>query len=208
MRRYEQLTEIIVQKKPKTIVEVGVHRGDRAIQMLAAASRTHEHVHYWGFDLFEDADEKTDRLELNVKSHETLESVSERIGRFRINGNHSFTFDLVRGNTHNTLTRGAIERMVWRDPTTGMRYRPYDSDFAFIDGGHSVQTIRNDLTCLQNCGTIVMDDYYAPDASGASPDTGRFGCNVVVPEFFSHWTVIPVADPVAGGGMVRMVLVE
>ena len=50
-------------------------------------------------------------------------------------------------------------------------------DFAFIDGGHSVETIKNDYEWvsenIDKGGMIIIDDYYDPEVKG-------FGCNFLV----------------------------
>ena len=73
----------------------------------------------------------------------------------------------------------------------------------FIDGGHSVETVENDFDRLRGCKNILMDDYYTPCNRGLCPDVTKFGCNQLV-EKVPHW-VLPVRDPVAGGGLVQIV---
>ena len=150
MNRYQILLEIVRDLKPKHIIETGTWNGKRAIEFMAVAD-----CFYTGFDLFEEATKKTDKRELNVKSHNGLIDV----GRF-INTAGFSKYCLIRGDTNKTLKK-YFENA-----------EPFD--FAFIDGGHSVKTIKNDYEFIsQNMlpgGTIIIDDWYDPEIEG-------FGCN-------------------------------
>lgn len=181
--RYDQLLPIIDKHKPKTIVEVGTWNGLRAI-MMATKALEHGPVHYLGFDLFEDATDETDERELNVKAHNTEAEVAGRLIEFQ-DKNPGFTFDLMKGDTRETLPAysSALNEEI---------------DLAFIDGGHSVETIQSDYECLKHAKVIVMDDFYT------GRDSDEHGCNSVV-KGLDH-VVLPKKDPVKGGGKVQMVL--
>ena len=187
--RYQQIEFIIDYVKPQSIVQIGTWNGDRAIAMAEAALQHQEQIQYYGFDLFEDGTVETDKSELNVKQHYTLESVTQKLSEFQKDYS-GFSFNLIRGNTRDTLAKA--------EPDT------FQCDLAFIDGGHSIETIEGDYRALKDCKTVLFDDYYIPDESGACPDTANFGCNTLV-EFMPHW-ILPVADGIAGGGLVQMVL--
>jgi hypothetical protein len=178
--RYAYLPRIVRLVKPALMVEVGTWSGHRAIQMARAALATREHVRYEGFDLFEDATPERDRAEMNVKPHYSQEQVEALLASFALR-NPGFTFALTKGDSRDVLAE-------------------LDADFAFIDGGHSVATIRSDFERLHRCRVIVLDDWYEGPI-----DVDRFGCNRVV-ESVPHW-VLPGGDPVAGGGRTRLVVV-
>lgn len=188
MNRYGQLIDIVRKEKPKVILETGTWKGKRALQMLEAAPG----AKYVGFDLFEDANGDTDREEFNVKPHFTRSEV-----RKKLNG---YDVELVKGNTRDTLP-------VW------IREAPVQCvDLAFIDGGHSVETIKSDW---MNCwsvvrlrgGVIVLDDYYT-DMPEKRLD--EVGCNRLLDEYGEHneWELLPIKDHVAGGGFVQMAVVR
>jgi len=158
--RYAHLIKMIAQAKPSTIVEIGTWDGNRAMEMATEALKHSDTVRYLGFDLFEDATDETDSEELNVKPHHNVMDVSRRLETFK-SENKGFDFNLVKGNTRETLN-------------------PTSVDFAFIDGGHSVETIRSDFERLKGSKVVVLDDYYEPDKDGKCPDTSKYGCNEVL----------------------------
>jgi hypothetical protein len=175
--RYRQLLEVIDEIKPQSIVEVGTNSGTRAQQMIGAALKHHAEVRYTGFDLFEDATPETNAAEMNAKPPAFFESVWAKLFCPMV------SLSLIRGNTRDTL-HGKVKI----------------ADLAFIDGGHSVETIRGDLEALRMCKVIVLDDYYT---SGV--DTSQFGCNEAVAGM-PH-TVLPVEDKFGKIG-IKMVRVD
>jgi predicted O-methyltransferase YrrM len=134
---------------------------------------------YYGFDLFEDATEQTDAEEMNVKRHDVLAEVEVRLRGYRAH--------LTKGNTRHTLADF---------------YHPVD--FVWMDGGHSVETIASDFANVRRLAMpdaeIYLDDYYTGPI-----DTDKFGCNRLVAGL--RHDVLPVTDPVSGGGFVQMVRV-
>ena len=178
--RYGYIPKLIEAVKPRSIVEIGTWSGHRALQMARIALKHSPSVNYMGFDLFETGSAADDEREKNVKPHFSQEEVQALLDCFALE-NPGFGFSLVKGDTRQSL------------PAT-------QADFAFIDGGHSVETIRSDFERLRASTLIVFDDHY----EGAI-DTGRYGCNAVVRDL-PH-LVLPQGDPVAGGGLTRLVLV-
>lgn len=181
MSRYEQLLQIIDLFKPQTIVETGVWNGHNAIRMIKQAQKHNRDVLYNGYDLFEEATPETDAIEFNVKKHNTLNEVFSLIHQ-ETNAN----VHLHIGDTNKTL-------------------KPTSADLAFIDGGHSIPTIKNDFVRLQSSAIIVLDDYYTLDEEGNCPDTKLYGCNQLVC-WLDH-VVLPMKDPVKGGGYTQFVMV-
>lgn len=168
MNRYRILLEIVRDLKPKHIIEIGTWNGKRAIEFMAASD-----CFYTGFDLFEEATKATDKRELNVKDHNGLVDVGRFIKTAGFN-----KFCLFRGDTNETLK----EYFESAEPF----------DFAFIDGGHSVATIKNDYKFIsQNImpgGTIIIDDWY-------DPEIGGFGCNFLE----EHGAVLPAKNRTSRG---------
>jgi uncharacterized Rossmann fold enzyme len=68
------------------------------------------------------------------------------------------TFEFIKGDTRKTLHGQDVR-----------------ADFAFIDGGHSVETIRGDYEALKGSRMIALDDYYSGDY-----DPNTFGCNTLL----------------------------
>jgi len=169
MNRYRQLLELVRDKKPKHVIEIGTWDGKRAIEMMAVSN-----CYYTGFDLFEKMTKEIDKKELNVKPHNSLVDV----GKYIENAGFS-KFCLIRGNT-NELLKPYFENGA----------EPFD--FCFIDGGHSVKTIKNDYKWISKYidkdGTIIIDDYYDPELEG-------FGCNFLKDE----GEVLPSKDKTPNG---------
>lgn len=178
MTRYETLLQLIDIFRPQSIIEVGTWNGTNAVRMIKQAEKYHPRIKYTGYDLFEEATAETDAVEMNVKAHPKVADVLAYIESYCPNAD----IGLVKGNTRETLKPGT------------------EADFAFIDGGHSVETVRHDHLCLETSRIIIHDDYYAN-----GPDTKRYGCNSMV-EQMSHF-VLPQADPVKGGGTTQLVLI-
>lgn len=150
--RYRKLLECVRAKDPRSIVEIGTWNGERAYAMLTLAPG----ARYYGFDLFEDATDDTDREEMNVKAHHSLQEVQARLA--------GFDAHLVKGNTRQTLAAFSPEHKI---------------DFVWLDGGHSLETIRSDWRNIKmhlaDAAWVLFDDYYV-----GGIDTNRFGCNKVV----------------------------
>lgn len=173
--RYVQLLEAVMDLQPRAILEIGTWNGERALQMLTFSPG----AKYYGFDLFEDATDQTDETEKNVKPHCRVSQVMARL--------KGFNAQLFKGNTRDTLKD-------FNEPI----------DFAWIDGGHSVETIRSDWDnvrrVLKPGGAVFFDDYYS-----GGIDTELYGCNKVVEEW-PH-VILPAKDPVIPSGFVQMVRV-
>jgi len=136
------------------MIEVGVWRGDRAIQFLSLARNL---TWYAGFDLFEGMDSETFASERMGACHpQSYEDVKQRLDTAS-NGN--CRIDLVQGSTHSTLSDFALKHAG-------------TFDFIYLDGGHSLETIANDWNCskqlMSDKGLVVFDDYYLNDTTRGS----------------------------------------
>lgn len=162
-------------KQPQAILEIGTWNGRRAKNLLTICPT----AKYYGFDLFEDATAETDRAEFNVKPHNALEGVKRLLSDFDVT--------LFKGNTRETLA-------TFNEPV----------DFVWLDGGHSIETIRSDWENVKRClapdAWVFFDDYYTGPI-----DTETMGCNLIVRDL--EHIVLPSKDPVSGGGWVQMVRV-
>jgi hypothetical protein len=195
-KRYKQLADMVRFYKPKTIVETGTWNGGRAIEMALAAFENTDKVHYIGFDLFEEATEESDKYEMNTKAHNMVEAVHNRLGNFSAvmqKTNKVFTFELYKGDTKKTLKE-----------CEGIK----DADFAYIDGGHSYETVKNDYDLLKHIPVTVLDDYFSKDAAGNLPHEDNLGVNKLVKEIEAYAKVVlPSSDGVLGGGITHLCFV-
>ena len=158
------LLSLIVDKKPKHFLEIGVFCGVTSRNVCELLNTIHNRdFTYSGFDLFgENVNQKLNEIEpeytknqkfsnplkhfyYNVVLKENLnsiESVKKFLNKFKKNIN------LIKGDTNKTLLQYDLSKI----------------DFAFIDGGHSYETTYSDLSILysfmKNKGkTILCDDY-------------------------------------------------
>ena len=156
-RRYLGLLLLILYYKPKNILEIGVYNGRRSIQMIEAAKIFKNNVEYYGFDLFEDLSPKMLKNEASKKPMAITKIKKLLAGHEKI--------FLYKGFTNKTLKKFISEKK--------------KIDFIFIDGGHSVETIKDDyinsVKSASKKSVIVFDDYYNPDLI----DISRFGSNKI-----------------------------
>lgn len=163
VRRYGRLLTEVVQRRPRTIVEVGVFTGARSVEMIEAAALegTTAGLEYFGFDLFDLFTDDVLESELSKKPL-GMEEVRRRVS------NTGASVALHRGLSQDTLP-GFVESRAG-----------VPVDFIFIDGGHAVETIRSDWNNLSGVTgpdtTVIFDDYYVdcPHLVDA------FGCNRVL----------------------------
>jgi hypothetical protein len=188
MRHYSQDLESY------SVVEVGTWNGGRAVEMALAAFDNVDKFHYRGFDLFEQATDETDKEELNVKAHNSLAAVEERLTKFaammKENGKE-FTFRLIAGNT--------------RDTMKGVRFD--DVDFAYIDGGHSYETVKSDYSFLKHVPVVVFDDYYSTQDDKGIPEEHQGVIKVYKDATNKRKKVLPSEDKTAFGGIVHLAVV-
>ena len=163
-KRYSALLDIVYKYRIRTIIEIGVYTGRRAIEMITAASVWYspKNITYIGFDLFEQMNSDTHEKELS-KMPDTMDDINGKIG---VTGVNIFLF---KGYSEETLP----QMIAQRDD-----FPPID--FIFIDGGHSIETISSDWEnarkLMSKHTIVVFDDYYidCPDL------TGKFGCNKII----------------------------
>jgi|TARA_B100001093_G_scaffold15489_1_gene14193 hypothetical protein len=158
------LLQIILEKKPKNFLEIGVFCGVTSRNVCELLNIIHHgNFSYMGFDLFgEKLNQTFDEVEpeyiksqkfsnplkhlyYNIILKENLnskESIEKFLNKFVKN------ITLVKGDTNRTLKEKDLSKI----------------DFAFIDGGHSYATTYNDLSILYSFmkdkkKTIICDDY-------------------------------------------------
>ena len=182
--RYKQLEELVRINKPGVILEVGTCAGDRAIAMLQHSPRSH----YIGFDLFEEATQETDKREFNVKRHHSMNAVAMRLKDYDV--------ELIKGDTRKTLPEFVANG-------------PARVGLAFIDGGHSIETIHSDWKNVKKImlsgGLVVFDDFYS---NFPVERINVVGCNRVLETLGRPYRLLPIQDWVIGGGLVQIAVVE
>lgn len=199
-RRYLQIISAIREVRPRTILEVGTWNGRRALEMATVALECGGDVRYYGFDLFELMTPDISAREFNVKSVPSECEVVRSLEALRAR-NGGFSYKLYKGFTRDTLPRFLKE------------VGEHTIDFVWLDGGHSVETIRSDWDAcrraVRNGGLILLDDFY----TGVSSLTlEKFGCNNLVDDLLRDPSlkvrVLPVRDPVRGGGYTQIIEVR
>ena len=180
--RYERLKLEAEQARPATILEIGVWHGERARQLITAAlsSRPAEGISYFGFDLFE---RMTPDLVAPEASHRSrnpsMAEIRERLSSFADRG---VTVKLFAGNTRETLAAAITELP--------------PIDFAFIDGGHSYETVKSDWENVERViharSVVIFDDYVCEEAV----EREGFGVNRLMAEIDRSRYKVEILEPV------------
>jgi len=189
--RYKQIGRMIEIYKPNSIVETGTWNGGRAIEMAMAAFQHVDEVTYTGYDLFEEATEALDKAELNSKAHNSLEAVEARSNEFAgamESQGKTFNFTLLKGDTKDQLKNTKV-------------------DFAYIDGGHSEDTVNHDYEMLKESDVIVFDDYVSKDENGNDPGEEFYGVNKIIEKFEGRKKVLPSQDRIVEGGITHLAVI-
>jgi hypothetical protein len=182
--RYDQVIRILSVLPHEIIVEVGVARGQMALAMCRVNLERGKKVRYIGFDLFEGITDEISEQEMNGKKVDSKAIVSERLEELSQAYPGLLEYELVQGNTRETLPA----------------YKFPSVDVAFIDGGHSVETIESDYKALEaHANLILLDDYYEEGV-----DTEKFGCNRLFDGTPERKILLPVVDR-AGDKKIRIV---
>jgi hypothetical protein len=159
--RYRNLIKAIYHERSRRIVEVGVHDGIHAVQMIETAALHHpvSTVEYFGFDLFEEPTQMLLRAEFSRRPP-AVQYVLDRLKRT------GASVRLFQGDTRTTLRPAFAEIGV--------------PDFVFIDGGHSGLSITSDWNAVRGAigpnTTVIFDDYYAE----AGPELEGVGCQNLI----------------------------
>ena len=198
-KRYKQLADLIRHYSEGletfTIVETGTWNGGRAIEMALAAFQNTDAVHYRGFDLFEEATDETDKVELNIKAHNATEAVGKRLADFAVKMKEqgkTFTYSLFCGDTKETMKGKSFD----------------DVDFAYIDGGHSYDTVSSDYNNLKDVPVVVFDDFYSHEDKEFLKNDNYNGIIRVFDAIENkRKSVLPSDDPTAFGGKVHLAVV-
>ncbi len=188
--RYEHLIATVRACQPKSLLEIGVWRGDRGEQFLRAAPSLGDYV---GADLFEGMDDATFTRESMGKCFPT--SMAQVEARLKAAAQPSTRIRLIRGRTDVTLPMLLLDGKA--------RY-----DFIYIDGGHSLETVASDWEFSRQLvrpgGTIVFDDYYPNDATRGAKVT----IDALLSDSRYRVRFFPVIEDIVEDLQITMVRVE
>jgi len=170
-KRYKHLFRTVDRCKARHIMEIGTWNGNHAVAMIKVAKKywLPGEIEYYGFDLFEDADEKTIEVEISKKPS-LYNEVKEKLEKT------GAKINLYKGNTLNTLpeTVKDLPKM----------------DFIFIDGGHSIETVQNDWNyskqLIHDKTMVIFDDYWNMEDSG---------CNKIVDSIDRREFLVEILQP-------------
>ena len=186
----ETFLKEVLNKKPKSFLEIGVFHGVTARNVCELLYKIHGNdFKYVGLDLFEKSDENKFEVipSTNFKNpfkkfyHQyimrqdpySIEAVSNLLKKFK-NQVH-----LIQGNSNHVLKKMDMSKI----------------DFVFLDGGHEYNTVVNDLnSCidvLKFNGSILCDDYNLGSAPGVKKaidefvKTNNFKCEIICDDRFA-----------------------
>jgi len=188
-KRYANILLLILKFRPKNILEIGVYKGTRSLQMIEAALIFNNSIKYYGFDLFNDFQEDLLSKEFS-KQPQNIQLIKEKLNKYK-------KVILYKGYTNKTLPIFLKKKK--------------KIDFAFIDGGHSIETIKNDWKytsqLIHKKSIVIFDDYYETDKMN------NFGCNQVIKNLNKKYTssLLPFTDLINFNKKkigVKMVLVK
>ena len=159
------LFEQIESHKPKHFLEVGVFQGVTSRNICEKLNLIHQNqFKYYGIDIFEDGDDLLDNKEMTSKHNKISNPIKHLlyniIFKENLNSLKSVKELLKKFNNNVTLYKGLSEKVL---PKINIS----EIDFIFLDGGHSYETVKNDLfLILKNIKknkVIICDDYDQKD---------------------------------------------
>lgn len=145
VKRYDLLDTLIQVTKPKSICEIGVHKGKRAKRMCMVGLKFHDKITYEGYDLWEDL--TNSNKVFHGKGPSTKKDVIQQLKEIK-----NLNYNLIAGDTLKTLPNKYF-------------------DFVFLDGDHRDFAIQRDYERIRDSETIVFDDYYIPIIDGVGCNT-------------------------------------
>jgi Methyltransferase domain len=188
---------MITKRRPRTILELGVWRGEHSRQMINAALQGHVspgEIAYYGVDLFEDADSMMVTRETS-KSPPSLDVVAKKLQPYADLG---VSIKLLKGDS-TVLLPNVVSEMPMMD-------------FVFIDGGHSYETVKSDWECVQrviNDRSIVIFDDYVNEAGVVHTGVGvNRVVDAIDPGAYQVELLKPVDSFKKNWGVLRVQLVK
>ena len=180
-KRYRNLLKAVHATRARSILEVGVYRGGRSLQMIetAALFRPTKDIRYYGFDLFEGLNDELLKSEFS-KVPPTEREIQERLSA------SGASVRLFKGFSQDTLPAFVAE---WKQ-------LPEPIDVVFIDGGHAEETIASDWQNVRQLmgptTQVIFDDYYREDYAAK---LGRVGCQYLIDALDRTVYDVEILDP-------------
>lgn len=176
------LFEQIHKHKPKQFLEVGVFQGVTSRNICEKLNLIHQNqFKYFGIDIFEDTNNILDDKEMTSKHNKISNPIKHLlynvIFKRNLNSLKSVNSLLKKFNKNVILYKGLSSKMLPKIDISKI-------DFVFLDGGHSYETVKNDLhLILKNIKknkVIICDDY----------DQKQYGVKKAVDELTNNVTEI------------------
>ena len=105
-KRYSNLLKIILKTKSRKILEIGVYKGLRSLEMIQAAQSFNSRVVFFGFDMFEMFFEKKNILTNELsKKPKTMRVINDLLKK------HA-NVKLIKGNTLITLPKFSKKKKI------------------------------------------------------------------------------------------------
>jgi predicted O-methyltransferase YrrM len=176
------LFEQIEIHKPKNFLEVGVFQGVTSRNICEKLNLIHgNQFNYYGIDIFEDSNNLLDDKEMTSKHNKISNPLKNLLYNviFKENLNSLKSVNkLLKKFSHNVrLYKGLSDEILSKLDMSKI-------DFVFLDGGHSYETVKNDLflilKSIKKNKIIICDDY----------DQKNYGVKKAVDEIINNVTEI------------------
>ena len=175
------LNQIDIHKQ-KNFIEVGVFQGVTSKNVCEKLYEINkDDFTFHGIDIFEDSNDKIDNQEMTTKHNKIsnpfkhlIFNIIQKKNLFSLKSIYSF---LKKFEKNVRLYKGFSD-------TELLKINMSNIDMVFLDGGHSYETVKNDISIILNGikknKIIICDDY----------DQKNYGVKKAVDEFKNHVTEI------------------
>ena len=166
----------VLNSNPKKFLEIGIFQGVTARNVCELLHKIHkDKFKYIGIDIFENDAKSKDEVIPNInfknplkhfyfryikrENPYSLNSVKELLKKFEKN------IEIIKGDSKKILPKIDLSNV----------------DYVFLDGGHSYETVKNDLNnckiVIENKGIVLCDDYNLSYAPGVKKAIDEFSSN-------------------------------
>ena len=170
---FDDFKQFLDEVEIKNLCEIGTHKGNTAVQMILHLLEKNNDFVYHGYDVFDYARNNVEfnRAEYNGKGGASKEFVLKRLRKIH-DDNNQFNYLLYEGLTKNTLHK--------------LKF-----DFVYLDGGHSLDTVKHDYEKIKESKMIVFDDAVnknnANDVAIFLKNLESKGENI---QYYKRWAII------------------
>ena len=150
---------------PKNFLEIGVFQGVTSRNICERLSFINQNnFKYYGVDIFEDNNNILDEKEMTTKSNKISNPIKHFLYNIlfkeNLNSEKSVRKLLKKFNKNVILYKGLSEKIL-------PKIKMSEIDFVFLDGGHSYETVKKDLSLILSTikknKIIICDDYDQKD---------------------------------------------